>query len=141
MADMMTSISTAIATAKKLTDLSKKIENVEFNHLLADLNLELAETKNRLSGIVMENTNLKEQVHALESRQGKSGQFIDYKGASFKRLTSGGFEESVYCSECKAGMATIDDDDPFACGKCGGFSGFNSGKLKDVLLEVHKEFG
>ena len=142
MSDMFASVSTAIEIGKRLTELAKKIENVEFNHLLADLNLELAETKHKLSGLVMENIDLKEENHALKKKRESEADFVEFNGVAFKRKPSGGFEDSVYCPFCKVGMATTSSGDmPYVCGKCSSLSGFKSKKLKQVMEEMIKEYG
>ena len=141
MADIYTSISTAIDIGKRLKEIAKKIEHAEFSNLLADLNLELAETKVKLSGLAIENAELKEEVYALKKKRLSEDQFVEFNGAAFKRKPSGGFEDSVYCPSCKAGMATIDNDMPYACGKCSSLSGFNAGKLQQVMKNLIDEYG
>ena len=141
MADIYSSISTAISIGKRLAEINKKIEHAEFARLLADLNLELAETKNRLSGLVMENSDLKEQVHAISQVREAEQMFVNFKGVSFRRKPSGGFEDAAYCPSCRIGMAPLEPDEPLLCGKCNAFSGFNSGKLKDVMEELLLEYG
>jgi hypothetical protein len=65
MGDIVSSISTAITIAKRLKEISSNIQDAEFKNLLADLSLELADTKLRLSEIVVENSELKEEVAKL----------------------------------------------------------------------------
>ena len=65
----------------------------------------------------------------------------NFKGVSFRREPSGGFEDAAYCPSCRIGMAPLEPDEPLLCGKCNAFSGFNSGKLKDVMEELLLEYG
>lgn len=142
MADIYTSISTATKIVKRLHEINNNIKNAEFSNLLAELTLELAETRNRLSGFVIENAELKEQIFELKNKNKTNDKFVDFSGVSFKRKPSGGFENSVYCPTCKVGMATISGGDmPFVCGKCSSLSGFNSGKLQHVMKELIEEYG
>jgi len=57
--DIITTISTSIALAKRLREISKNIEDAEFKNLLADLSNELADLK-------LEAAALKERVAALQ---------------------------------------------------------------------------
>jgi hypothetical protein len=61
-----------------------------------------------------------------------SEQFTEYRGAFFKRNTSGGYHEAVYCGVCKSPTARASKvpflDEPFIC-KCGWKSNFNLGEF------------
>ena len=61
-----------------------------------------------------------------------SEQFTEYRGALFKRNTSGGYHEAVYCGVCKSPTARASKvpflDEPFIC-KCGWKSNFNLGEF------------
>ena len=52
MGDLISSLTTAISLAQRLNEISKHIQNAEFKNLLADLNLELADTKLKLANII-----------------------------------------------------------------------------------------
>ena len=71
MADVISTLSTAITLASRLREISKNIEDAEFKNLLADLSLELAETKMQLAELIEENTNLKRNLSALENFEGE----------------------------------------------------------------------
>ena len=141
MGDIITSVTTAITIAKRLKEISNKIEDAEFRNLLADLNLELAETKNTLSELIMENSDLKQQLHSFKLNQKSSNEFIQYKGVKFRRKPSGGFEDTAYCISCEVGMnSTSSGTKPFVCGKCSSFSGFKASELIKVLKEAEQEY-
>ncbi|MBE3752988.1 hypothetical protein HJ186_23040 [Vibrio parahaemolyticus] len=59
MSDVLGSIGQAISLAKRLREISKNIEDAEFKNLLADLNLELADTKLALADVMEQNSQLK----------------------------------------------------------------------------------
>ena len=67
MSDWTTSLSTAIDIAKRLREANEKIKNLEFANLIADLNLEFAELKLKMAGVVEENVRLKARIRELES--------------------------------------------------------------------------
>ena len=61
-----------------------------------------------------------------------SEQFIEYRGAFFKRKSGGGYHQAVYCGSCKLPTAIASKiqflDEPFIC-KCGWKSNFNLGEF------------
>jgi uncharacterized coiled-coil DUF342 family protein len=57
--DIITTIGTSIALAKRLREISKNIEDAEFKNVLADLASELADLK-------LEAATLKEQIAVLQ---------------------------------------------------------------------------
>jgi hypothetical protein len=68
--DWTTSLSTAIDIVKRLRAVNENIKNAEFSNLIADLNLELADLKLKLVGVVEENIKLREQIRELENVEG-----------------------------------------------------------------------
>ena len=71
MAEIISSVSSAIAIVKKLKEVSDKIKDANFKNLLADLNLELAEIKTQVAEVMEENTRLKAKISSLESTEGE----------------------------------------------------------------------
>jgi DNA-directed RNA polymerase subunit RPC12/RpoP len=69
-ADIVSTVSTAISLATRLREIGKNIENAEFKNLLADLSLELADAKQKLAELISENAELKEKLHSLTSATG-----------------------------------------------------------------------
>lgn len=69
--DIIFSLSNAVSLASRLKEISKNIENAEFKNLLADLCLELADAKIKIAGLLSENAELKEELHALTSADGE----------------------------------------------------------------------
>ena len=63
-------------------------------------------------------------------------QFVEHRGALFKRKPSGGYIEAVYCPKCKTSVGSIDSEMPFWCGACKWSSPFMSGQLTDILTEL-----
>jgi hypothetical protein len=71
MTDVMQSLSHAIDIAKRLREMNEKVKNADFANLIADLNLEFADVKLKLAGVMEENLKLKETIRALESVEGE----------------------------------------------------------------------
>jgi DNA-directed RNA polymerase subunit RPC12/RpoP len=70
-ADLISSVSTAITLATRLREISKNIEGAEFKNLLADLSIELADAKLKIADLVSENAELKDKMHSLTSATGE----------------------------------------------------------------------
>ncbi|PMN92604.1 hypothetical protein [Enterovibrio norvegicus] len=71
MADLLSSFSTALSLATRLREIGKTIEDAEFKNVLADLSLELADSKLKIADLVAENATLKEKLNALTSTAGE----------------------------------------------------------------------
>lgn len=71
MADLITTVSTAISLATRLREISKNIEDAEFKNLLADLNLELADAKMKMADLISENAEMKAKLDSLTSATGE----------------------------------------------------------------------
>ena len=71
MADIIASISSAISLATRLKAINENIKDAEFSNLLADLQLELAETKAKVAGLIEENTQLTQRIRELEHVEGE----------------------------------------------------------------------
>lgn len=97
MNDVIGSIGHAITLAKRLREISKNIEDAEFKNLLADLNLELADTKIALADVMEQNAQLRTELATIKhSRGGDSQEALTFKEFAY-------FTESNYgpfCSKC-----------------------------------------
>ena len=108
MADIITSFSTAITLATRLREISKNIEDAEFNNLLADLSLELADAKLKISDLVNENVELKEELRNFKSASGEMCPKCNNR--TFELISTrphpmfgevGAKERQYKCSSCK----------------------------------------
>jgi lipopolysaccharide biosynthesis regulator YciM len=66
----MQSFTTAVDLLKRLRAANEKIKNADFANLIADLNLEFADVKMKLAGVIEENLKLKEQIRVLQAVDG-----------------------------------------------------------------------
>ncbi|PMK84189.1 hypothetical protein BCT90_01500 [Vibrio lentus] len=80
MSDFLGSIGQAIGLAKRLREISKNVGNAEFSNILADLNIELAESKLAMADLMEQISQLK-----MENQQLKSE--IEYKENQHKNVT------------------------------------------------------
>lgn len=71
MADILTTVSSAITLAARLREIGKSIEDAGFENLLADLSLVLADAKLKISDLVLENVSLKEKLDEVTSATGE----------------------------------------------------------------------
>jgi hypothetical protein len=101
MGDIISSISTAITIAKRLNEISNNIKDAEFKNLLADLSLELAGPKLRLSEIVIENSELKEELSKLKHSK-ELGEELEFRdGLYYTKEGDGPFCPGCYDSAGK----------------------------------------
>ena len=96
MSEIIGSISAAITTAKRLNEISKNIRNAEFKNLLADLSMELADTKLRLSKLIEENSELKEELSKLKQSKSGADELIFKDGLYYKNGGDGPFCPGCY---------------------------------------------
>ena len=68
--EILSGISNAITISSRLREISNNVENAEFKNLLADLSLELADTKLKAAGLTSEMVKLREELDELKSADG-----------------------------------------------------------------------
>ena len=71
MPDIIGGISNAISIATRLKAISDNIKNAEFSNMLADMLLELADTKAKSAGLIEQNTKLQQRIRELEHVEGE----------------------------------------------------------------------
>ena len=95
--DIVESVSSAISIAKKLRELSKTIENVEFKMLLADLTNELADAKLASAEIKSKLADANERVLELQSK-------LETRETAQPSFDDGGYrfegQDGLYCNGC-----------------------------------------
>ncbi|CAH7265607.1 hypothetical protein [Vibrio sp. 99K-1] len=96
MSDVLGSIGQAISLAKRLRDISKNIEDAEFKNLLADLNLELADTKLALADVIEQNSQLKLEINELKNSQGSNLNKLEFRKFAYFSLD----DDGPFCSAC-----------------------------------------
>ena len=64
--EIISSVTNAISLVSRIKKISGNIRDAEFKNLLADLSIELAETKMKMAALIHENAELHEKVTNLE---------------------------------------------------------------------------
>jgi hypothetical protein len=107
MPPIIPSITAAIATTKKLMEISEKIKDAELRNLIGDLNLKLADIKIQLANAIEQNIELKAKVTSLESIEGEKCPKCRRTGWQLESSTPhpifgdvGGMERVYKCSLC-----------------------------------------
>jgi hypothetical protein len=107
MPEVFATIASALATAKKMKEISDKIKDAELRNLVGDLSLELAEIKIQLANVTEENSQLKAKVRALENTEGdpcpkcrKRGWNVESSQPDPTFGDLGGIRRTYKCSLC-----------------------------------------
>jgi hypothetical protein len=107
MPEVFATIASALATAKKMKEISDKIKDAELRNLVGDLSLELAEIKIQLANVAEENSQLKARIRSLESMEGEKCPKCRRPGLQLESSTPdaifgdvGGMRRLYKCSLC-----------------------------------------
>lgn len=82
------------------------------------------------------------RIHELErelARYRASEQYVEHRGALFKRKPGGGYADIVYCPKCQSSLGSLDPQMAFRCRPCEWRTSFLSGELGSVLRELGDE--
>ena len=102
---------------------------------LALLQEENADLIKKVSSLQKEKQLLQDEVKELTRDQ----QFIECRGAFFKRKPTGGFNRTVYCPLCQSPLASLENELPYYCHRCQIALDFNGRDLDQVMVELAKE--
>lgn len=103
---------------------------------LAAERLKAAEEKNvelqkKVTALEKDNRKLKNQV----SEKAKLNEFIEHRGALFKRKGANGYHNAVFCRKCKGTMISLEGVLPYSC-DCGACVDFTGNQLASVMGEL-----
>jgi hypothetical protein len=114
--------------------------------ITASMREQLISIQDRYIAVVKENETLKERCTALEQqcaeflRQTASeteSEFVDYRGAKFRRLPDGTLDHQVYCPKCRNPMPTPAEVFlPYRCAPCHYLSHLKGFDFPAVLEQV-----
>ena len=109
----------------------------------------LALVRERAQALEKENTDLKKRVTELEKLSSdlasqlqskkKHEEFVEYRGAAFRRLPDGSFDHTALCPHCHKGMTSLMGQLPYRCGKCGHSASFKEHDLSAIVDTVTKQ--
>ena len=105
--EVISSVTNAITLVSRLKKISENIRDAEFKNLLADLSLELAETKMKMASLIGENAELQNKIRELESAEGdpcpkcrKRGWHVEKSEPDPEFGDLGGIRRTYLCSLC-----------------------------------------
>lgn len=89
------------------------------------------ETEN--SQIKKENADLKKQI---KEQSIFFENFVEHRGALFKRKLGGGYHLAVYCPICHNSTTSVTGRAPYFCAKCNLFSDFKGHQIDSIMNEL-----
>ncbi|MFY9619060.1 MAG: hypothetical protein WAM70_16350 [Pyrinomonadaceae bacterium] len=105
--EVISSVTKAIALVSRLKKIGENIRDAEFKNVLADLSLELAETKLKMASLIGENADLHNRIRELESAEGdpcpkcrKRGWHVEKSEPDEIFGDLGGIRRTYLCSYC-----------------------------------------
>lgn len=107
----------------------------ERNSLLRD---QIDILKSEFTKLDRENSDLKRRNAELEKRLAASEeneQFVEERGALFKRRPQGGYHNAVYCPKCRQSASPFPPGEEFNC-TCGWFSAFTEDELPTIMRSL-----
>jgi cell division septum initiation protein DivIVA len=105
---------------------------------LALLQAKLGALKDEVAKREKENADLKARVAQLEKQLASTAvaeQFVEERGALFKRRSIGGYHNAVYCPRCHNSASSFPPGEQFNC-QCGWFSSFTERELPSVIATL-----
>ena len=89
----------------------------------------------RVAELELENSDLKAKLAGAE-RKTMTEEFVEYRGALFKRNATGGYHLTVYCPNCRRVAGTIDEHFPYSCAGCRWAVEFTPHDLPDIIKKL-----
>lgn len=93
---------------------------------------EITDLNKKLSDSQAEIVKLQKQL----SEKTASEEYIEHRGALFKRKPSSGYDNTVYCPLCRVPLASFGNVLPFHCSRCSIQLNFTGEDLPSVLKEL-----
>lgn len=110
---------------------------------LALVNTKLALLKENIEKLEKENADIKKENADIKQqldRQKNSENFVEARGAFFKRLPDGGYSQTPYCPRCHNSMSSLRGRAPYECSNksCGHRADFKGAELGYILADLPK---
>lgn len=86
-----------------------------------------------------ENAQLKETINKMKIELAKLSvheEFVEHRGAVFKRKPKGGYHLAVYCPECHISTSSLENFFPYHCDRCGWNATFGERQLESIIKEL-----
>ena len=101
---------------------------------VAILERELTQLRRELSTMRQMISELEKKVAAGRSEN----DFVEYRGALFKRDSSGGFFEEVYCPACHELMKSPQNELNFNCRNCQTWVNIKGHELPEIMIKLQR---
>jgi hypothetical protein len=104
----------------------------------AVLRLRAQALEKKIGELETENARLVKRVAELERQvlsSTSATEFVEHRGALFKRKIGGGYSDQPYCFVCKKPLSSHMGMLPFIC-FCGYSVGFSGAELRDVMRDL-----
>ena len=96
---------------------------------------QLAESQRRVADLEQENAQLKTKLAAAA----RADEFVEHRGALFKRKADGGYHQAVYCPLCHKPTGSLIDEMVYSCTEaCGWVGTFTPRQLPKIMSELPK---
>jgi hypothetical protein len=105
------------------------------------LNDKIEGLEKKVVELEQENARLKQNVHAVEvhlSKQARTEEFVERRGALFKRKPGGGYHLAVYCPDCRGHMYSFENIMPYYCDRFKRSVDFTSVDIDRVMADLPK---
>ncbi|MDI6808280.1 MAG: hypothetical protein QME66_04765 [Candidatus Eisenbacteria bacterium] len=109
-----------------LSDIRAILKEIPLSDILRE---KLTITERSITQLEKENIDLKNKNAEMSKEVGKlqeelatlratKDNFVEERGALFKRKPSGGYHEAVFCPGCRSPLSSLGGDFPYICHKC-----------------------
>ena len=107
----------------------------------AVLRLQAQALEKKVAELEQKCAGLESQVSSLQSELAAKtipAEFVEHRGALFKRRPNGGYYDDVLCRRCKQPMVSFVGEHPVMCNPCGVTVNFAGCDLPMMMLELKK---
>lgn len=124
-----------------ISDIREALKEIPLSDILRERLTTAVRTIEQLEkenvNLKQENARLKEQnnkiVEQLEQFRISRDEFVEARGALFKRKPGGGYHEAVYCPRCKMPLSSFGGDFPYSCDRCKIHLDFSLSDVPNIL--------
>lgn len=127
---LVTSLKSAVGAFSTVQSNEVLRERIAFVYEQIDVIQKASEaTVKELAEVKAKNIELEKEIAAYRAKD----EFIQHRGAAFRKDPSGGYVRAVYCPNCLKQVGAGISSFPFQCGTCGWRSEFRGGALTHII--------
>lgn len=108
--------------------------NADLRIVAQALEKQIAELQQKCARLESELGSVKQQP----ATQRKSAEFVEHRGAFFKRRPDGGYDDDVLCRGCRQPMVSFCNMHPYSCEPCGITVNFDGSQLHTIMMELKR---